>query len=977
MRDKIERLKKISHKENIENLIKKYGKNYTWDDLKIYEDKIEKMWQLLSNKKSESSRTLTQVYQAIMEPFVAEIEETVFEISNVEIKWSDIKYSIQNYFGINLALMSDEINQCAMNNYGKDNYIDGLMNDKVMFKSLFKSFPFWTYSLFQFLEKSTAYLVEVFTNLSLEFLEIQNKLGIKEFKIFNVKLESGDRHDGKFVMEFITSEKNLFYKPRECDTEICLKKIMAFLSKHSEDILDLKFPVSIYINGHQWVIEDKYKPLIKQSDEKKYYFRMGEILALYYLLDGNDLHFENIISSCEYPVLIDTETIFSNRMMTKIEGENILLSKEENAYSVISIKDIGIIPNYIKIGKDSVNISAIRNRVDEKINKKYKIDKSKLHMAGEYLTVDEICQELMKGFSAVYQVFMLHKTDIYEHIKDCSKNMCVRYLKRPTNDYSKIKNAIMKPICFFDYQYAFAITTHVFGTSEKPSSVELSEQRDLLHLNIPKFMINVSEKNLYWNKTLIKESYFINTPLEVIEKKLNYLGEEDLHNQLHIITMMFESMKGIKFSDIHKLMHSMNKCRTIYSGVEFKMQLNKKYDQIVSSIVNNKKINPISKERLFFGYQLQGEHYQALMLPNNYYSGLIGFIEVLLKDDNGKYRETLKQYVEELKKMLIDKLPNMNEGVLTGAYDGLGMYIKIIHEIYEAGLIEDTWYIKIMECLIEQCSKAIKQDKKYDVLNGNAGLLIVLDSIMQQSITHIFREKLKKLTKKTILELKKSVVRNNGKCYFPVNGLTNLFFTGYAHGSAGIITALYKGMKAIGEIDYDIIKELLSTERDLFDSKDGIWYKDNKRDSYSWGWCHGIPGILLSRIELWKSGYRDSDIYEEIETLVTISLEKALGHNLTFCHGDFATIAIIEYAYTILKPDERLQKVEEYKKHLLQRVILTDKKVIVRGMETVGLMDGLLGIAYFVKCEEIEQIPINVLTMKLNNSNERLKRYAV
>lgn len=977
MTDKIERLKNISHKENIEDLINQYGENYTWDDLKKYEDKIKEMWQLLSSKKTENSRSLTQVYQAMMEPFINEIERAVFTISNVEFQWIDIKCSIENYFGNNLALMSDAINQCAMNNYGKENYIDGLMNDEVMFNSIFKAFPFWTYSLFQFLENSTAYLVKVFNDLSLEFLEIQQELGIKEFQIFDVKLEAGDRHDGKFVMEFITSEKNLFYKPRECSTENCLKNIMHFLSKHSEDILDLKFPDSFYKNGHQWVVENKYKPLIKQSDEEKYYFRMGEILALYYLLDGNDLHFENIISSGEYPILIDTETIFSNRMMTKIKGENVLLSKEENAYSVVSIKDIGIIPNYIKIGEDSVNISAIRNRDDEEINQKYKIDKSKLHMAGKYLTVDEICQELMKGFSAVYRVFMHHKIDIYEYIKNCSKNMWVRYLKRPTNDYSKIKNAIMKPICFFDYQYAFAITTHVFGTSEQPDGVELSEQRDLLHLNIPKFMINVNEKNLYWNESLIKESYFMNTPLEVIEKKLNYLGEEDLFNQLHIITMMFESMKGIKFSDIHKLMHSMNKYHTIYSGVEYKMQLKKKYDQIVSGILDYKRINPISKESLFFGYQLQGDRYQALMLPNNYYSGLLGLIGVLLKDNEGKYREILKQYVEEFEKMLIKKLPDMNEGVLTGAYDGLGMYLKIVHEIYEAGLIEDTRYMKLMDCLMEQCLKAIEQDKKYDVLNGNAGLLLVLDSIMQQNITYVLREKLRKLIRKTILELKKRVVRSKGQCYFPVNGLTNLFFTGYAHGSAGIITALYKGMKAIGEIDDDIIHELLSTERDLFDSQNGIWYKDNKRDAYSWGWCHGIPGILLSRIELWNSGYRDKHIYEEIETLVSISLEKALGHNLTFCHGDFAAIAIIEYAYTILKPDERLQRAEEYKKHLLQRIILTDEKVFVRGMETVGLMDGLLGIAYFVKCEELEQIPINVLTMKLNNSNERLKRYAV
>ena len=43
---------------------------------------------------------------------------------------------------------------------------------------------------------------------------------------------------------------------------------------------------------------------------RRFYHRQGALLALLYVLDGTDMHYENLIAVGEQPVLVDVETLF-------------------------------------------------------------------------------------------------------------------------------------------------------------------------------------------------------------------------------------------------------------------------------------------------------------------------------------------------------------------------------------------------------------------------------------------------------------------------------------------------------------------------------------------------------------------------------------------------------------------------------------------------------------------------------------------
>lgn len=968
-------LKKLSNKKNILELISEFGENdFLKEDHNLL-NSYSLTWEFLRSAEICNKNRIKSVYYAIIEPYSNKIKSTIEKISSYTIDTKSIEKSIEEYLGRQISILSDEVFKCSIKKYmnimkikndeAEEKFVYAIKNDYIMFESIFKNFSYWANSSYKFLEKTTEFLVEVFNNFYKEYNFIKTKLYDGHFKLIDIKLEVGDRHNGKFVIKFITSNGDLYYKPRCNEIELCLEEITNLLGKYSNKFLNIRFPESYSQNGHQWVKAVKYKALRNVSEEENYYYRLGEILALYYILDGNDLHFENLISSGEYPILIDVETLFTSRMLLKRKGDTDYLNKDENNYGITSVKDIGIIPHYVKVGDTSLDISSINfivNKEDIDNYKNFNVDKSNLHIACQYISIENLEKVLNKGFEETYRVFLNNKEELASIIYELAKNLSVRFLKHPTNEYAKIKQIMTKPICFYDYSYAFAVSARVFSDNSIPEKIELCEQRDLLSLNIPKFDVKVNGKDISWNDSVVIKEYFSESPWESFSTKLDYLNEEDCSNQLKIIEMMFASINGLELKETREYVNNVEDFNAACS--EYKIMIQSEYKDIINEIIDRARKNPITQEEYWIGYQLLGEKYDVISLPNSYYSGLIGLISILIKDEEFRDSVYLRTTVDRFLEILPTRIKNMSDTILTGVYDGLGMYIKIVQELFCNGMLKESKYNDYLNMLIDKSKKVVANDKKNDILNGNAGLLLALIGVLNTTQNFEIYNKVKNAAEITYENLLIKIVREENMCYFPIDGKTNTFFTGYGHGSSGIITALYKAMKALNKVNDSLIEKLLSTERLLYDKKSGVWYKDNRKNTSSWGWCHGIPGILLSRIELIKYGYKDELIFDEIHELIELSLQNGFGYNTTFCHGDMALITIIEYAYQFIEVDEKFDFILKYKNCFINNILLKRKEIYVRGMESIGLMDGLLGIAYFLMCTSKNMLPIDVLTME-------------
>ena len=122
---------------------------------------------------------------------------------------------------------------------------------------------------------------------------------------------------------------------------------------------------------------------------------------------------------------------------------------------------------------------------------------------------------------------------------------------------------------------------------------------------------------------------------------------------------------------------------------------------------------------------------------------------------------------------------------------------------------------------------------------------------------------------------------------------------GFSHGTAGFLTALVKLGQQLGERRFlDAAAQALRYERDRFDAEHGNWpdYRSHGPDqpnSFMTSWCHGAPGIALSRVCLFGSPLWDDECLDEIATALKTLTALKLPFFDQLCCGTFGNAAIL------------------------------------------------------------------------------------
>jgi lantibiotic modifying enzyme len=186
--------------------------------------------------------------------------------------------------------------------------------------------------------------------------------------------------------------------------------------------------------------------------------------------------------------------------------------------------------------------------------------------------------------------------------------------------------------------------------------------------------------------------------------------------------------------------------------------------------------------------------------------------------------------------------------------------------------------------------------------------------------------------------------------------------TGYSHGAAGIALALFELAHATGEERFAATAdEALRYERSWFSSQHQNW-PDLRRNGvgasaptmgYSLGWCHGAPGIGLSRLRAYQLRRRD-DVYEEIAAALrgTYAPLPTLAPTSMFalCHGAAGNAELFIEAAAVLGDPAYLAIAEAVGRQGIER--FHDPRHpwpsgLTSGGQTPTLFLGLAGIGYF------------------------------
>ncbi|MFI6029885.1 type 2 lanthipeptide synthetase LanM family protein [Amycolatopsis magusensis] len=124
-------------------------------------------------------------------------------------------------------------------------------------------------------------------------------------------LGAGDLHSGGrsvAVLRFADGTR-LVYKPRPLGLQARFGELLDWFAT----VLPELAPRGVRVvtgDGYGWAEFVDHAPCATPAEVDRFHRRQGALLALLYVLDATDMHYENLVAAGDQPVLVDVETLF-------------------------------------------------------------------------------------------------------------------------------------------------------------------------------------------------------------------------------------------------------------------------------------------------------------------------------------------------------------------------------------------------------------------------------------------------------------------------------------------------------------------------------------------------------------------------------------------------------------------------------------------------------------------------------------------
>lgn len=849
-----------------------------------------------------------------------------------------------------------------------------ILNDKKNLQELYLEYSGLFKILNNKIENHFIYLSSILKNIENDIENVKKTIteGKELGKLLSIQIGLGDTHkNGKSVANIYFENEKLIYKPQNMGMESAYEDLIKWLNtcviKDKYKVLPLSFAKSYSTGNHTWMQFIEHKECNNEDDVENFYKRIGEIIVILYSLNSIDFHSENIIASGEFPILIDLETLLRPAL---IEESTDAVSK---TYCMIkkSVASIYLLPvrhvsndevvNFSGLGGDKpqkspYKVDLIKNNGRDTI----KIDKDFYDMdpnnnnpklKGTNVASEKYISHIKEGFENMYRFILDNKEDYLKKIEDIFSNKVCRVLEQSTYKYSRLLSSSYHPDVL-RHEIDRSILLNRAGLfTRRDSSEELirSEYMDLVNGDIPYFSANTSEIYLYNSNNEKIDNYNI-SPVENSKNIIREFSIKDMETQLSFIDFSYLFNHLENYKEI-SLKNGFETTKTPFypdKSNYLKIALSIGNDVIEKSIAGSQH-NEI--DRSWYGPFIEGKNEIYTNLDNvglDLYKGNGGislFLASLYKKSNDmRFRKAAEEAIIPSYYFLTDCIYGDESKIdfRVGAFDGVA---GIVYTLYWVGeLIEvDRYKNKAIEYILHIAERKVKIPKdNIDILSGVCGLLSVTIFLCEKSKDIIEKQKLINAANEFYRIVENAIVNDKDNT-FSCEG-----HTGFAHGTSGIATVLGRFYNLTkNENILFLIQKLLDYDRSMYDEKTNNWFVNSNKEKTSYAWCHGAPGILLSRILIKEYGYNDEKIDDEIKNALNETIKFGFGNNDTFCHGDVGNLEIVKYVAKSLKNEELENNCKYTFSKLVDGYISKrwNKPLLGHG-EVYSLMVGMGGLGY-------------------------------
>ncbi|MFC0560808.1 type 2 lanthipeptide synthetase LanM family protein [Halalkalibacter alkalisediminis] len=756
-------------------------------------------------------------------------------------------------------------------------------------------------------------------------------------KIQSIELKGDVHNSGRAVLELTFEQTKLLYKPHSLEIDVHFQEFLQWINnKGVKNTLPLLRVC--HCQDHGWVEYVEHQACSTKEEVHRFYERQGNYLAILYLLGATDFHHENIVAAGEKPYLVDLESLFHNKVGIRKEKA----TATDKAHTILqnSVMNTALLPvrvnnprfveaNFSGLGTNSgfVSVYTVENsHTDEMFMKKQTlfIKPERTHQPsfqGEYVSFEDYTEEIIRGFKEMYLLFSTYKEEllslngpIYMFKEDQ-----IRTIFRPTYFYGRLleagkhpkylKNGLMR-VQLFDLLWK--------GNDSTPdvNRIAHSESSALLQEDVPYFYTYTNSKDIYDQFHKRIPEYFEQTALEIVLQNVEKLSMKDLDQQIEFINASFHTNSAIT---TEKTDHNMQE------AIPFKQEKPFELPSVKGSLLSEavrigKKIAQLgvwSEDEetiswLSMGVTRQGNlEYSVMKL--GLYDGILGmalFYSYLYKYTNDDEFKRIAN--ASVNTVLGDFAHNEKVGLIDhSAYLGYAGVLYVFMHVYK--ILERDELLDEADALLDKIWEMAAEDKQYDLLSGNAGVIIVALSFYEVTGNSKALQ--------VAIDCGELLLKQAHKTGKMVYWKSNDFMmqkppeTGFSHGTAGIaysLSQLYIQTKDERYLAY--IDGALLYENSLYDLKKGNWANQNNTErlqeekTYSFSWCNGAAGIGLSRLEMANYFPDNQSLKADVQRALHAILKGGMFKDSDcLCHGKMGSFEFLFKAALVMNDTEMQQ----------------------------------------------------------------------
>ncbi|MFE7462776.1 type 2 lanthipeptide synthetase LanM family protein [Streptomyces sp. NPDC057499] len=376
-----------------------------------------------------------------------------------------------------------------------------------------------------------------------------------ESRLVGVEPGAGDGHRGGRTVMLLRFENGarLVYKPRPLAAHRHFNELVQWFNT-LPGTPGLRTLALLDRGPYGWVEFVAERPCRTARQVDSFYRRQGALLSLLHVLDGTDLHHENLIADGEYPVLVDVETLFHPPLPAAASDDPAARALHG------SVHRVGLLPQLL-VGDDSaLDMSGIgggqaaespvrgvdwadagtdRMRL---VRRAARIGGSanRPRLTGTPADPSAFTRALCAGFRAGYTALMEARAELLRTggLLDRFAHDEVRVVARPTWIYASLLDESTHPDLMKDaaerHRVLALLGTGTLGSAALPGLLD-EEIAQLWAGDVPLFTALPERADLWSGNGRLLPGTLARTGLDLVRAKLAAMDTVDRHDQERII----------------------------------------------------------------------------------------------------------------------------------------------------------------------------------------------------------------------------------------------------------------------------------------------------------------------------------------------------------------------------------------------------------------------------------------------------------